>query len=222
VRPAGESPAAEAGLAKPPEGSLATRACMEPLTRELGTSHGSLRGALVPTLWSEWIWLQCWRGASPKQVSAGRQVPNVAAIRARWAEVERDRERFLGGLTEHGLRAPVAYEDLQGQRWEYPLGQTMQHVVNHSSYHRGQVVTLLRQLGRTSPTTDLLVFFDAAVARGSPTSVRRVRVRGVTDAVLTAGPARIPSRNPCQRPNSSSKRRALTLWPPPSPTLTPS
>jgi uncharacterized damage-inducible protein DinB len=132
-------------------------------TREPGTSHGSLRGTLVHTLWSEWIWLQRWRGTSPKspkQVFAESQFPHVAAIGARWAEVERDREHFLGGLTEDRLRAPVAYENLHGQRWEYPLDHMMQHVVNHSSYHRGQVVTLLRQLGRTPPTTDSLVFFD--------------------------------------------------------------
>jgi uncharacterized damage-inducible protein DinB len=36
----------------------------------------------------------------------------------------------------------------------------MQHVVNHSSYHRGQVVTLLRQLGKTPPATDFLIYFD--------------------------------------------------------------
>lgn len=140
-------------------------AASEPLSpsdfaRDLGTSHGSLRGTLVHTLWSEWIWLQRWRGASPRQLFAEDQFPDVAAIGARWAAVERDREDLLGGLTDDMLLAPVAYENLQGQRWSYPLGHMMQHVVNHSSYHRGQIVTLLRQLGWTPPTTDFLVFFD--------------------------------------------------------------
>ena len=140
-------------------------AASEPLsasdfTRDLGTSHGSLRGTLVHTLWSEWIWLQRWRGASPRQVFAEDQFPHVAAVGARWAAVERDREDLLGGLTDDRLMAPVAYENLQGQRWVYPLGHMMQHVVNHSSYHRGQAVTLLRQLDRTPPSTDFLLFFD--------------------------------------------------------------
>ena len=47
-----------------------------------------------------------------------------------------------------------------GQRWEYALGHMMQHTANHSSYHRGQVVTLLRQLGKTPEATDFLVFLD--------------------------------------------------------------
>jgi uncharacterized damage-inducible protein DinB len=128
--------------------------------RDLGTSHGSVRGTLVHTLWSEWIWLQRWRGTSPKQVFAEAEFPDVAAIEARWAEVERNRQELISRLSEDGLLARIAYENLQGQRWEYALGQMMQHVLNHSSFHRGQVVTLLRQLGRTPPATDFLVFVD--------------------------------------------------------------
>jgi len=36
----------------------------------------------------------------------------------------------------------------------------VRHVVNHSTYHRGQVTTLLRQLGGTPVATDWLVFLD--------------------------------------------------------------
>jgi uncharacterized damage-inducible protein DinB len=90
----------------------------------------------------------------------GDQYPDVAAIEGRWADVERDREDFISGLTEDRLGERIAYVNLQGQRWEYALVHMMQHVVNHSSYHRGQVVTLLRQMGRTPPATDFLLFFD--------------------------------------------------------------
>jgi uncharacterized damage-inducible protein DinB len=129
-------------------------------TRGLGTSHGSLRGTLVHTLWSEWIWLQRWRGSSPRQMFSEDEFRDVAAIEARWLEVERDRQDFIASLTEDQLVTRIAYENLQGQRWEYALVHMIQHVVNHSSYHRGQVVTLLRQLGRTPPGTDFLVYFD--------------------------------------------------------------
>jgi uncharacterized damage-inducible protein DinB len=129
-------------------------------TRDLGTSHRSLRGTLVHTLWAEWIWLQRWRGTSPRRVFTEDEFADVDAIAARWAEVEHDRDDLVGGLTEDRLVARLSYENLQGQRWEYPLGRMMQHVVNHSSHHRGQVVTLLRQLGQVPPSTDFLVFFD--------------------------------------------------------------
>jgi uncharacterized damage-inducible protein DinB len=52
------------------------------------------------------------------------------------------------------------YQNLKGETWRYPLWQQMHHVVNHSTYHRGQVVTMLRQLGAAAPATDLLVYYD--------------------------------------------------------------
>lgn len=128
--------------------------------RDLGASHGSIRGTLLHILWGEWLWLQRWRGESPKQVFAPEQFPDVAGLEARWTIVEREQQLFLETLTSEHLNTRLAYENLQGERWEYSLAQMMQHVVNHSCYHRGQVVTLLRQLEQKPPATDFLVFFD--------------------------------------------------------------
>jgi len=36
----------------------------------------------------------------------------------------------------------------------------VQHVVNHGTYHRGQITTLLRQMGAAPPkSTDLIAFY---------------------------------------------------------------
>ena len=38
--------------------------------------------------------------------------------------------------------------------------EMLQHVVNHASYHRGQVTTMLRQLGaEPPPSQDLIAFY---------------------------------------------------------------
>ncbi|MFY9554137.1 MAG: DinB family protein, partial [Blastocatellia bacterium] len=58
------------------------------------------------------------------------------------------------------LGTVIAYTNTKGERWEYPLGRMMQHLANHSSYHRGQVTTMLRQLGAAVSPVDLLVFMD--------------------------------------------------------------
>jgi uncharacterized damage-inducible protein DinB len=83
--------------------------------------------------------------------------------------VESEQQAFLKSLTDELLEKCVSYENLQGERWEYSLAHMMQHLVNHSSYHRGQVVTLLRQLGQTPPTTDFLVFIDEGASEASHT-----------------------------------------------------
>lgn len=134
----------------------------EDFTRDLRTSYGSVRGTLVHILWGDWLWLQRWRGETPKEVFVPEHFADVAALEARWAIVEHDQQIFIESLTDELLKVPISYENLQGQRWEYSLAHMMQHIVNHSSYHRGQVVILLRQLGQTPPETDFLVFLDEA------------------------------------------------------------
>lgn len=64
-----------------------------------------------------------------------------------WETLGRDQVLFIEALTPQRLREELAYINLRGERYSYPLWQQLVHVVNHSSYHRGQVTTLLRQLG---------------------------------------------------------------------------
>ena len=130
------------------------------LTRDLHTSHQSIAGTLVHIMWSEWIWLRRWEGESPKKVFATEEFPSISAIQKKWDDIERGQNALIGRLRPELLAATLSYENLQGQRWEYSLERMMQHVVNHSSYHRGQVVTMLRQLGQAAPSTDFLIFFD--------------------------------------------------------------
>jgi uncharacterized damage-inducible protein DinB len=132
----------------------------EEFTRDLRTSHGSVRGTLVHTLWAEWIWLKRWTGESPKLIFDEGDFPDVVAVEARWHDLDRERQQFVATLTDDRLRSIVAYENMRGEHWEYPLVHAMQHVANHASYHRGQVVALLRQLGKTPPSTDFLEYFD--------------------------------------------------------------
>jgi uncharacterized damage-inducible protein DinB len=138
-------------------------------TRDLRTSYGSVRGTLVHIVWGEWLWLRRWRGESPRRMFVPEDFPDWTTLESRWSAVESEQQAFLKCLTDELLEKCVSYENLQGERWEYSLAHMMQHLVNHSSYHRGQVVTLLRQLGQTPPTTDFLVFIDEGAPEASHT-----------------------------------------------------
>jgi uncharacterized damage-inducible protein DinB len=137
-------------------------------TRDLRTSHGSIRGTLVHTLWSEWVWLRRWLGESPKIVFSEADYPDLGVIKPRWHALDRERWEFIDTLTNQRLERVFGYENRKGEHWEYSYLHAMQHVANHASYHRGQIVTMLRQLGRTPPATDYLLFFD----EGAPAPVK--------------------------------------------------
>ena len=128
--------------------------------KEVGGSFASLRGTLAHMYGAEWIWLQRWRGTSPRQLPFALDFPDVETIRSRWQEVEREQKQFLDSLDPGRLSEVVSYVNLKGETFAYPLGRMLQHVVNHASYHRGQITTLLRQLGATPLSTDLLLYDD--------------------------------------------------------------
>ncbi|MGH9320120.1 MAG: DinB family protein [Vicinamibacteria bacterium] len=128
--------------------------------RELKSSYGSIRDTLTHIVWSEWIWLQRWKGESPTLVFSPSDFPNAESLRERLHKVAADRSTFLRDLSAERVLKPMEYRNIQGEVWRYPLWQQLYHLVNHSTYHRGQVATMMRQLGATPAATDFLVYYD--------------------------------------------------------------
>ncbi|MGD0694034.1 MAG: DinB family protein [Terriglobia bacterium] len=132
----------------------------EQFTRDLGNSFRSVRDTLAHILAAEWIWLERWKGNSPKTLLEAADFPGVEALKTRWDEVESDRAAFIRTAAASRLEEVISYVNTRGQTFAYPLWQMMIHVLNHSTYHRGQITTLLRQLGSKPASTDLLLFYD--------------------------------------------------------------
>jgi uncharacterized damage-inducible protein DinB len=131
----------------------------EQFTKDLRSSFPSIRDTLVHILSGEWIWLTRWKGNSPTGFPDTWDTLTREGLRKQWQEVERDQTAFLADLTEESLNRVIAYRNTAGQPFANPLWQMMRHVVNHSTYHRGQVTTMLRQLGAETVATDLILFF---------------------------------------------------------------
>lgn len=131
----------------------------EDYARPLGSSFASVRDTLNHIYLAEWIWYCRWRGQSPTGPPSD-QLPDLDTLRQKWIEHEAKVRAFLQATDAAGLTRVIEYKLLSGQAGSSPLWQMVTHVVNHASYHRGQVTTLLRQLGATAPvSTDLITYF---------------------------------------------------------------
>jgi uncharacterized damage-inducible protein DinB len=133
---------------------------LEAFTRDVGNSYPSVRDTLTHIVWAEWIWLQRWKGTSPQHRFEAAEFPDVNTLNTRWLELKAGQRAFVEAVTGERLHAVLPYVNLQGQTWRYTLWRQMYHVVNHSTYHRGQLTTMLRQLGTVAVATDFLVFHD--------------------------------------------------------------
>jgi uncharacterized damage-inducible protein DinB len=132
----------------------------EQFTRPVDSSFKSVRDTVAHIYAADWIWYTRWLGESPSSLIAYDTFPDVESIRKSWVDLEGKVRAFVEGLGEAGVSRVFEYKLLSGASYASPFSQMLAHVVNHGSYHRGQVTTLLRQLGAAPPrATDLIAFY---------------------------------------------------------------
>ncbi|MBI3404129.1 MAG: DinB family protein [Acidobacteria bacterium] len=129
------------------------------VSRDLGSSFRSVRDTLVHIMGAEWIWHERWQGRAPSKLLDATEFPTMSSVRKRWSEVEKDLNKFVTPLKQVDLDAPREIRTLDGKIFKNPLWQMLQHLVNHGTYHRGQVTTMLRQLDATPAALDLIKFY---------------------------------------------------------------
>lgn len=131
----------------------------EDLSRESGVSFGSMLGTLAHTLGSQRMWLSRFQGIALERVPSIADFPDRMSWILGWEETAAQIEAFLAALTDEQLAAPITWTTTTGKTYTLLLWQPLIHLVNHASYHRGQVVSLLRQMGYTAISTDLIAYY---------------------------------------------------------------
>ncbi|MGE5244680.1 MAG: DinB family protein [Betaproteobacteria bacterium] len=129
------------------------------LTRDMGNSFKSIAETLSHMYFAEWIWHERWNGRSP---SGPPREPfaDIAPLREAWSALETEVRTVVGRLSDADLDRTIAFKMMSGADESATFGEMIPHLVNHGSYHRGQVTTMLRQLGAPPPkSVDLIRYF---------------------------------------------------------------
>ncbi len=131
------------------------------LVRDTGASHRSLAGTMAHVLGAERLWLSRFLGNPLDHLPGEGEDPDIGGLRSGFEEFWPELEFFMASLQEDVLAAELTWENSHGEVRTQPMWQPLLHMVNHDSYHRGQITTMLRQLGYQPPSTDLVAFFAA-------------------------------------------------------------
>jgi uncharacterized damage-inducible protein DinB len=123
-----------------------------------GGSFATGRGLLRHAIGAERVWVTRWNGTSPERIPEFPATHAGSDFRREWERVKSDQLAYLSPHRPERLGEPFAYVKLGGERRAHPLADVLLHVVNHGTYHRGQLAHLLRDLGLAPPGTDYLDF----------------------------------------------------------------
>jgi uncharacterized damage-inducible protein DinB len=138
---------------------------VEQFTRDLGGSFPSAHDTMLHILAGEWTWLTYWKAtlhdaALLAELRKQREIlfaanlfSDVDSVRRKWAEVEKEQIDFLSNVTDESLQKMLPARDTL-----ISLAHLMQHLANHSTYHRGQISLMMRQLGAEPVATDFHAF----------------------------------------------------------------
>lgn len=132
----------------------------EQWTMPLVSSFNSIQETVLHIISAENIWLGRFNHVeNPEWLQATFKGTKEAHI-IKWKSVSQDLKLFIATITDEELQTLLQFKRLNGQVYITPLYQLLAHVFNHSTYHRGQLVTLLRQTGFTGISTIDLLYFQ--------------------------------------------------------------
>ena len=129
-------------------------------TKTIASSFTSIQKTWIHIIWAEELWYERWNGCSFFTEYSTVDYPAVDNIWNKIKELSASQITFLKNLNSGDADKKISYKNFQGEEWAYSLRQMVQHMVFHPIYHRGQIVTMLRQLGVKPPGLDYLVYVD--------------------------------------------------------------
>lgn len=128
------------------------------LTADVGASFGSILGTLRHMEWAERLWFERWvRGVDPVGYAPPSDLPGLTAS---WRALAGERRAWVDALAADAAEGAVVYAHPADGPQRAVLGDLVQHAVDHATFHRGQVIGMMRQAGIAPPATSLRRFLS--------------------------------------------------------------
>lgn len=109
-------------------------------------------------LGARWFWLAQIGATSERRMKFFSKEFPVADLPERLGEMEGVWQRYLEGLTGSALDRSVEWGPSEGPRFTNTVEEVLTQLFGHSTYHRGQIALLLRQIGCQPPATEFIHF----------------------------------------------------------------
>ncbi|HEU5164424.1 MAG TPA: DinB family protein [Chitinophagaceae bacterium] len=132
----------------------------EQWSKHVESSFNSIGETVLHIVSAESVWLERLKKVESPVWLQSSFKGTKDEITTLWKKTSAGLKKFVDGFNESTMMEKLAFKRLNGDKYEMPHYQVFAHLFNHSTYHRGQLVTMLRQVGYTNvDSTDMLVFY---------------------------------------------------------------
>ena len=139
---------------------------LDQLDRDLGASHMSVLRTLRHIHDGERVWLRRLIEVDDERLPRGPAPEHsFESLVQTWPELEHGYRRWLESASDTDLNYELLTILPDDADFRVPRWQIVLHAINHSTYHRGQIVTMLRAFGVQPPNTDLTCYYSNSLKR---------------------------------------------------------
>lgn len=133
----------------------------EVIDTEVASSFITVRHTVYHIWDAETLWLKRVQGISLDYYPSKHYATNGLAFLDLWLGVSGGLINFIKENSPGIAELDIEYKTTSGKTFSQPAWQMLMQVFNHGSYHRGQIITMMRELGVSEnlPQTDLIRFF---------------------------------------------------------------
>ena len=121
----------------------------ERLTKEIISSFPSIKLTLIHIWDAQTIWLKRFKNELVTDWPGKNFSGSKSDLLEGFLNSSKDLHDFVSALKDGEENLIINYSNMKGEKFSTPVSDIIIHCVNHSTFHRGQIITMLRQAGKT-------------------------------------------------------------------------
>ncbi len=137
---------------------VVSRLSEEQINKEIISSFPSIYKTILHLMEVENAWWERLLLVEHPKMS-GWFTGNFQELQQKWFSLSEQWEKWITKANDANITHVFAYQNSKREHFKQPVYEMLLHLFNHQTYHRGQIVTMLRQLGVDKiPPTDFIHF----------------------------------------------------------------
>ncbi len=131
---------------------------LDTLEKDRGNSFGGILATLTHIFLADRVWFKRFSGDPHFAFVQPGDAFDLAKLKAEWPQIMGDFTAWIRAQEDSKFEDKLYWRNIKGEDKEELMYKILLHIVNHGTYHRGQVITMIKQAGGEVVSTDLVYY----------------------------------------------------------------